>query len=352
MMLAGVLALVAGLAGGVSAEPGISDVKKEASALVKKLLPALSDKAGKIGVLTFSPIDDGTKTSPFGRLVQEQVTLELSQRRPKTARYLVLERREIYKLMEDSRTYGKDEDLFDKLREKGGLDYMVSGTYGATDKEVTVTASLLETKSAAVLASASFVMDNGKSLSAMMTAPEAKKEKEEPLALEAALVFAGADGKLHAVREGATMTSKDNYALYLKPAQDCWIYIYQTDSAGNTLRLFPNDDFKTAANPLSAGREYWAPNDGDYYFLDENKGKETIYVVASRKPKPALEELVSAKQEAFLKKVDELKLMGAAGRRSVSIVKAKPLRGAEADIISKRLGAAGDFVFAVSFRHD
>ena len=349
-MLTGFLALVVGLAGAVSAEPGIADVKKGAAALVKTLLPALSGKGGKIGVLTFSPIDDGTRTSPFGRLVQEQVTLELSARRPKKADYKIVERREIYKLMEDSRTYGKDEDLFDKLREKGGLDYMVSGTYAATDKEVTVTASLLETKSATVLASSNFVMDSGKSLSAMMVLPEPKKE--EPLTLEAALVYVGTDGKLHAVREGATITSKDNYALYLKPAQDCWIYIYQADSDGNTLRLFPNDDFKTAGNPLSAGREYWAPNDGDYYFLDEHTGKETIYVVASRKPKPALEELVSAKQEAFLKKVDELKLMGAGGRRSINIVKAKPLRGAEADIISKRLGAAGDFVFTVSFRHD
>lgn len=352
MLKAAIIAMALGLAGNASAEPGIADVKKQAAALVKKLLPALSDKAGKVGVLAFSPIDEGAKTSPFGLLVQEQVTLELAQRRTKNARYQVLERREIYKLMEDSRTYGKDEDLFDKLREKGGLDYMVSGTYAATGKEVTVTASLLETKSAAVLASANFVMANGAALSALMTAPEARKEKEAPMALEAALVYAGADGKLRAVREGATLTSKDNYALYLKPGQDCWIYIYQTDSAGNTLRLFPNDDFKTQGNPMAAGREYWAPNDGDYYFLDENKGRETIYVVASRRPKPELEALVSARQEVFLKKVDELKLMGAAGSRSVSVVKSKPLRGNEADILSKRLGADGDFVYAVSFRHD
>lgn len=348
----GVLALCLALAGGARAEPGIADVKKSAAALVKKLLPALEGASGKLGVLTFTPIDDGTRTSPFGTLVQEQVTLELSSRRPKGARYSLLERREIFKLMEDSRIYGKDEDLFDKLRVKGGLDFMVSGSYAATDEEVTVTASLLDTRSAAVLASANVVLKNGKALAAMMKLPEEKAEKEAPLTLEAALVYVGADGKLRAVREGTTLTSRDNYALYLKPAQDCWVYVYQADSAGNTLRLFPNPEFQTAANPVSAGREYWAPNDGDYYFLDENKGRETVYVVASRKPKPALEELVSAKQEAFLKKVDELKLMGAGGRRSVSVVKAKPLNGAQADIISKSLGAAGDFVFSVSFRHD
>src|SRR3989338_6541887 len=100
MLKSGIIALVVGLAGSAAAEPGISDVKKQAATLVKKLLPALSDKAGKIGVLAFSPIDDGAQTSSFGRLVQEQVTLELAQRRPKTSRYQVLERREIYKLME------------------------------------------------------------------------------------------------------------------------------------------------------------------------------------------------------------------------------------------------------------
>lgn len=353
MIAAGVLAVGLVLAGGARAEPGIPDVKKAAETLVKALLPALKDSPGKVGVLMFTPIDDGTRTSPFGTLVQEQVTLQLAARRPKGARYSLVERREVFKLMEDSRVYGQDEDLFDKLRVKGGLDFMVSGTYAATDREVAVTASLLETRSAAVLASANVVLGNGKALASLMRLPEEKAEKEAPpLTLEAALVYAGADGKLRAVREGTTLTSRDNYALYLKPSQDCWVYIYQADSAGNTLRLFPNPAFDTAANPLSAGREYWAPNDGDYYYLDENKGRETVYVVASRKPKAALEELVSAKQEAFLKKVDELKLMGAGGRRSVSVVKAKPLNGAQADIISKSLGAAGDFVFSVSFRHD
>ncbi len=352
MTAAPLLALSLVLAGAPRAEPGVADVKKAAASLVKKLLPALGESEGKLGVLSFTPIDDGTRSSPFGKLVQEQVTLELAARRPKKARYVLVERREVFKLMEDSRVYGKDEDLFDKLREKGGLDFMVSGTYAATDDEITVTASLLETRSASVLASANAVLDNGKALAALLSVPEEKQAPLPPLSLEAALVYVGADGKLRAVREGATLTSKDNYALYLKPAQDCWVYVYQADSAGNTVRLFPNPDFDTASNPLTAGKEYWAPNSGDYYYLDENKGLETLYVVASRKPNATLDGLVAAKQETFLRKVDELKLMGAAGRRSVNVVKAPPLKGASSDVLSKSLGAAGDFLFTVSFRHD
>lgn len=334
----------------VAAEPGVAEVKKAAGSLIKALRPSLEDKSGKVGVLAFTPLVDGAPDAPFGPLVQEQVARELVERRKKAV-YTVLERSEIFKLMEDSRVYGKDEDLFDKLREKGGLDYMVSGTYALAGDEITITASVIETKTGIVLAYANATFRAGKALAALVEPPKAAEKVLPPLSVETALVYLGTDGKLRPVREGTALTAQDNYALYLTPGQDCHVYVYQADSAGNVVRLFPNPDFGTGANPLLARRAYWLPNDKDYFFLDEKKGKETIYVVAARKARPELEALVTARREGFEEKVGALKLMGAGGRREIRVAKTPPLKGASADLLTRGLAADGDFLYTVSFAH-
>lgn len=352
LLAAALLATGSGPVG--AAEDELREVQRAVKTMAKMLASGLQGKKGKVGVLSFSPVADGTATSPFGQMLQESLSAELAARRRKAA-YEVVERREIYKIMEDSRLFGKDEELFDKLREKVGMDFVVSGSYAHTEKEVTVTAGLLNSASGVVEASARALIPNGPGLARMLksNAPSGGGEAQAPdkLSLDLAVVYLGADGKLHPVREGTVMTSQDHYAVYLKPAQACHVYIYQVDAAGDTIRLFPNAQFQTRANPLEPGAEAWAPNDRSFYFLDETKGTETIYVIASRESQEALESLVTARKEEFSDKVKGLKLMGVGGARNLSVVKAAPLKGSAADILSRQLGAASDFVYSVSFQH-
>ena len=45
------------------------------------------------------------------------------------------------------------------------------------------------------------------------------------------------------VEESVALFPYDNFALVLKPEQASYLYIWQIDSSGRALRLFPNAEF-------------------------------------------------------------------------------------------------------------
>src|SRR5258708_9223242 len=108
--------LIAALLGvPAAAAPGLSDVEKGAQSLAKQLLPALDGKKGKVVVLAFTPIDDALAQTPFGGTVQVQLTHALSSG-PKKGAWELVERREVYQLMEDARLFGNNAVVVDEPR--------------------------------------------------------------------------------------------------------------------------------------------------------------------------------------------------------------------------------------------
>ena len=88
-----------------------------------------------------------------------------------------------------------------------------------------------------------------------------------------------------------SLSSKDDYALRVRPPRDGWLYIFQIDSRGRLAQLFPSARYGTAQNPVKAGVEYWIPADNLWYYLDETEGVETIYVAFSSSRRDQWEEL-------------------------------------------------------------
>lgn len=181
--------------------------------------------------------------------------------------------------------------------------------------------------------------------------PIAEPETAAKLSLEAALLYRGSDHALHPVKPGMTLTSLSNYALYLRAEQDCHAYVYQVDARGVVDRLFPNDAFHTGDNLLKAGEERWVPNDAELFVLDENKGTETLYVAASRKPLPDLYAGSFAAASDLQAKLKTLKLMGVKGTARADVRRARPLKGKAEDVLPQKLKAAGDFFHSISFEH-
>ncbi len=77
------------------------------------------------------------------------------------------------------------------------------------------------------------------------------------------------------------LSSKYDYSLRVRPNQDGWLYVFQVDSRGGLVQLFPSTSYGTLSNPLLAGRDYSLPTEHTWFYLDETAGTETILVAFS-----------------------------------------------------------------------
>lgn len=345
---------------GICTDSGIDKVQDGINAISDSILPVIRKTPGKFCVLDFTARENVNITSEFGQLLAEKLAAKLISKRKEGDTYEIIERQQLIKIMYDSTVFGADSDQINELRERAGMDYLVSGTYNIVGKNISVNARVISASSGTALAAGGFNAESGPELEKMISRrirlreekPGQAADEKEKLSLEAALVYVGSDAKLRLVSEGMVLTSNDDYALYLRPAQDCYVYVYQVDAKSSVARLFPNPGLKTAGNPLKAGEEYWVPNDSEFFFLDENTGPETVYVIAAREELPSLNRLISGKKAELQAQVKELKLMGLGGRRKLEIRRTRPIKGSPADVITKQLDSSGDFYYKVSFQHE
>jgi hypothetical protein len=84
----------------------------------------------------------------------------------------------------------------------------------------------------------------------------------------------------------------DKFKIVFRPASDGYVYVIAIDGSGWAQGLFPSKH-STFSNPVSRGREYVLPEGPFWYSLDQFRGVETIYLVASYRPRPDIEEVLS-----------------------------------------------------------
>lgn len=339
-------------AGPASAAAELKPLERALAKAARELAPKLS---GKVAVLDLSEAGNESFTSEFGQTAAEFLSAGLVG--AARGRYQVLDRRELVKLMRDSTLFGSDAGLLERLQKNAGMDVSVSGTYSRGETEVSLRLKAVSARTGEVLASAAASVPLSEGLARMaarrfreLGVPEPVEAGPPPaLELDAGVFYEGGDGRLYPVRDGMVLNSKDNYAVYVKPASDCHLYVYQVDETGQAVRLFPNPAFRTAENPLKAGEERWLPNAREFFFLDEHPGREELLVLAVRKPSPDLERLETI---AVSELEARIKTMGAGGvRGSETFRKVKGGKGGAAELLTRRLAAQGDFVYRLSFIH-
>jgi hypothetical protein len=85
-------------------------------------------------------------------------------------------------------------------------------------------------------------------------------------------------------------TPGDRLRVSFTPKQECWVYVLEVDATGYAVPVFPNPDVSIVTNPVPAGKTVLIP-DGDQPFeLDGYRGTEHFFFLASRVPKPELEQ--------------------------------------------------------------
>jgi hypothetical protein len=73
----------------------------------------------------------------------------------------------------------------------------------------------------------------------------------------------------------------------------CWVYVIGIDATGYVARIFP-DPQEALTNPVRPGVNYLMPGGNYWWALDDHRGIEQIYFVASREPRPDIEAAVES----------------------------------------------------------
>ena len=94
----------------------------------------------------------------------------------------------------------------------------------------------------------------------------------------------GGIGLLRPLIPGSVLHSGDHYKIIFTPDQEAYVYIFQVDSAGQIVQLFPMKAFKGVAvnnvNPVRAGKTYILPAARKAFKLDHQVGTERLYFLA------------------------------------------------------------------------
>jgi outer membrane protein OmpA-like peptidoglycan-associated protein len=85
------------------------------------------------------------------------------------------------------------------------------------------------------------------------------------------------------------LKSEDEYRVFLSSTRKKYVYLYQVDSRGKGEWLFPRNDIEFS-NPVEPG-EHFLPSREKVFVLDNNIGKESIFLVVTDEPVAELEML-------------------------------------------------------------
>ena len=115
----------------------------------------------------------------------------------------------------------------------------------------------------------------------------------------------GAESPPLPIEDGATLYSSpgnplagDKIKLSFRSSCDCYVYIVGIDATGYVTSVFPDPDSQLQ-NPVTADRQYLIPTGTEWYGLDDYKGVEEIYFIASYNRRLDLERIIQrlSKQE-------------------------------------------------------
>ena len=177
-----------------------------------------------------------------------------------------------------------------------GIQAFVVGSYTVLDKNIEVSARLVDVGTGKMLAAATAKVKKDKDAQSLIE----PLVSEAPLQLEASLLVQrktdkGWEGVM--VPEGGTLHSKDNIKVFFRTNEDCYVYILAFGSSGVADRLFPNAQVNLS-NRVQGRVEYYVPPGEDWFWLDENTGTETMFVVASYKPLTDIDKLLVEMEHA------------------------------------------------------
>jgi len=161
------------------------------------------------------------------------------------------------------------------------------------------------------------------------------------------------------IRNGSTLKSNDNFKVYLRTTQDCYVYVLMFDSQGKASMLFPG--MAGSNNRVKGNKNYQVPAGNDWFFLDDNRGTETIYVIADISPMTDIDRLLADMDRKGSKqqKDDSQKILtqvavlkrGVGGTTTGKAMAFKTSDGDSINNVTQIVKGRGSLVWSLSFKH-
>jgi hypothetical protein len=85
----------------------------------------------------------------------------------------------------------------------------------------------------------------------------------------------------------------DKFRIMFRPNTDGYVYVIAIDGSGWAQGIFPPPT-SPLANPVKAGEQYVLPEGNNWFSLDQYKGIETIFFVASHEKRQDIEEILQS----------------------------------------------------------
>ena len=85
----------------------------------------------------------------------------------------------------------------------------------------------------------------------------------------------------------------DKFRVMFRPHTDGYVYVVAIDGSGWAQGIFPPPT-SPLANPVKAGEQYVLPEGNNWFSLDQFKGIETIFFIASQEKRQDLEEILQS----------------------------------------------------------
>ncbi|HJH28152.1 MAG TPA: DUF4384 domain-containing protein [Methanosarcinaceae archaeon] len=162
--------------------------------------------------------------------------------------------------------------------------------------------------------------------------------------------------------------SGDFYKIVFTPTETSYLYIFQKGSSGNIFRLFPMHSFKGVVvnnnNPTEA-KTYYIPAKDKSFFLDEQTGTESLYIIVTKQKDEALE--TQYQQVLIARQEDKSETINVAQRALEQTINMRDVGGIAEDLtntkvnwteagqqfstILARLNSCDGCVSTISFQH-
>jgi hypothetical protein len=162
------------------------------------------------------------------------------------------------------------------------------------------------------------------------------------------------------VREGSVLRDRDHFQVHIETNRPSHVYVLLFDSQGRASKLFPDPKIEQPGF-VEGGRRIAIPDKDLWFWLDENPGTETVYVLASETPLTDISGLLSKMNEASnserkrlsreIKQQIQIVERGVGGVTKGKAVSYALSDGRHIQKVTEFVSGAGAAVRAVSFQH-